>query len=306
MDKIAILSVLASAIFNATIGVFSRLSGLPPEIITFSRLFIGALFVLLLLLKGNRFRLLWQWPTLPVLVNGVLLSGFMFFFVKAMNYTSMANAIMLVYMAPVTASILAHFFLKEHLNPASIGLIFLALFGFTMMMEFRLDLMGNSHDVIGIGYGFLAMLSYSGFMLLNRLIHPHIPVYTRAFWQLTVGAFILLPASLLSFSTVTSGGLPWLLAVGLIPGFLGIFSAVFALSRLPAATFGTLSYFEAVAVLFLGWSLFAESLNFTQITGCLVIIASGILKTMIPYRGTNQLASKMTLASNTFNESRRK
>lgn len=44
-----------------------------------------------------------------MIFNGALLAGFIIFYVQAMNLTSMANAIMLVYLAPVAASIFAHF-----------------------------------------------------------------------------------------------------------------------------------------------------------------------------------------------------
>ncbi len=281
MDKIALCCVVISALCNATIGVFSKLSGLSPELITISRLFIGALFVLFFLFFSRKTFLLCRWPTMPVLSNGILLSGFMFFYVEAMNYTTMANAIMLVYMAPVAAAILAHFFLKESLTWTSGALICLALLGFAMMMEFKLDFGGQSQEIIGIGYGLLALLCYSGFMILNRAIKPQLPVYTRTFWQLMVGAFLLLPVSISSFPELTVLHIPWLLGVGLIPGFLGIFTAVFALSRLPATTFATLSYFEAVVVLFWGWLLFDETLSGLQIAGCLFIISSGLIKTLI-------------------------
>lgn len=72
----------------------------------------------------------------------------------------------------------------------------------------------------------------------------------------------------------------WLLGTGLIPGFLAITFAVAALSRLTAATFGTLAYFEPLAVVFFGWSLFGENLSGLQLAGCATIMASGCLKAL--------------------------
>ena len=297
MDKIGLLSVVASALCNATIGVFSRLSGLDPELITMSRLFFGAVFVLLFLAFRKRLFLLKQRPTLSILINGTFLAGFMFFYVKAMNYTSMANAIMMVYMAPVVAAVLAHFILKERLMLHSFALILLALLGFLMMMEFQLNFAGNSQETIGIGYGFLALLSYSGFMVFNRAIKSHNAVYTSTFWQLMAGALILLPAALPSFQGLSVDHLPWMLGVGLIPGFLGIFTAIFALSRMPTTTFATLSYFEAVVVLFWGWSIFNEALNTLQLAGCSLIIASGILNMLISSRTAAPLRRDTMISS---------
>lgn len=281
MDLIAIAYAFLGAILMGTIGVFSKLTGLPAEIITIFRLILGAAFMMIFLIIIKKPQMVWRWPTFPVFINGFLLAGFIIFYVQAMNYTSMANAIMLVYLAPVVASIIAHFFLKERLTTPSLGLIFLALFGFAMMMEFRLDFRSGSKEFIGICYGLLALASYAGFILVNRMIKPEIHVYTRTFWQLLSGGLVMVPLAAFSIQEVSASHIPWLIGVGLFPGFLGIFFAVAALSRLPAATFGTIAYMEAVAVVIFGWTIFQETLSPLQITGCLLIILSGILKTVM-------------------------
>jgi drug/metabolite transporter (DMT)-like permease len=68
------------------------------------------------------------------------------------------------------------------------------------------------------------------------------------------------------------------LGVGLFPGFLAILFAVMALRELPAATFGTLAYFEPLAVVVFGWFFFQESLSSLQLAGCAVILFSGSVK----------------------------
>ncbi len=113
MDVAAVIYAFTSAILMGTIGIFSRKTGLPAEIITLFRLILGAGFMMLFLLLIGRIKMLWKWPSYPVLINGFMLAGFMIFYIQAMNYTSMANAIMLIYLAPVVASIVAHFFLMN-------------------------------------------------------------------------------------------------------------------------------------------------------------------------------------------------
>lgn len=263
-----------------TIGVFSRITGLPAEIITFFRLAIGALFMLLFLALTRQVPVLKKWPGWPVLVNGGFLAGFIIFYVQAMNFTSMANAIMLVYLAPLAASLIAHFFLNERLSITGLGLIMLALFGFAMMMEFNLEISRSSAEFVGICFGLLALVCYAGFILLNRLIPERVHVYSRTFYQLLAGALVMLPLVLHSVNRITVNDIPWLIGTGFFPGFLAILFAVIALSRLPAATFGTIAYVEPVAVVVFGWSLFGESLGPMQIGGCLLIIVSGIVKTV--------------------------
>jgi drug/metabolite transporter (DMT)-like permease len=280
MDLAALLFAFVSAVLMGTIGVFSKITGLPAELITFFRLGIGALFMLIFLVLTRQAGLLRRWPGWPVLLNGGFLAGFIIFYVQAMNFTSMANAIMLVYLAPLAASVIAHFYLQERLTLAGLGLICLALLGFAMMMEFNIEVSQNSAEFIGICLGLLALLCYAGFILLNRLIADDIHVYSRTFYQLLIGALLMLPLAIYSADQLSAGDIPWMIATGFFPGFLAILFAVIALSRLPAATFGTIAYIEPVAVVVFGWSLFGESMTALQIGGCLLIIASGILKTV--------------------------
>jgi len=280
MDLTGIVTAVLSALFMGTVGVFAKITGLDAEVITFFRLGLGAAFMVLFLLVTGQGRRLRSRPSWPVLLNGIMLAGFIIFYVQAMEYTTMANAIMLVYLAPLAASIYAHCFLGERLTLASIALIALALFGFAMMMEFRVDFGGDSRHLRGIGLGLVSMLCYAAFILINRKIDPSIHVYTRTLYQLLIGALTMLPLCLWHWPAVPPSLWPWLAGTGLIPGFLAILCAVIALSRLPAATFGTLAYIEPIAVIVFGWALFHESLSWLQMGGCLLIIASGILKTL--------------------------
>ncbi len=285
MEISSFVFAFLSAVLMATIGVFSRSTGLPPEIITFFRLFLGAVFMVLYLVVVKQGNKVLQRPSWPVVLNGAFLAGFIIFYVQAMNYTSMANAIMLVYLAPLAAAVIAHFFMGERLTIATCGLILLALFGFAMMMEFSINISRGSREFIGVCYGLAALCSYAGFILVNRLISKDIHVYTRTFWQLFVGGCVMLPLAFFSIAEVRPCHLPWLLGVGLLPGFLGILFAVIALDRLPVAVFGTIAYMEPVAVVIFGWTMFQESLGPMQLGGCLLIIFSGVCKTCLESRG---------------------
>jgi drug/metabolite transporter (DMT)-like permease len=278
MNTGGIVAAILAGLFMGTMGIFSRKTGLNAEVITFFRLLLGAGFLTLLMLLTRRTRHLWCWPAWPVLINGMMLAGFIIFYVQAMYLTTMANAIMIVYLAPLAASIYAHFFLGEKLNLISIVLICTALFGFAMMMEFKIDFSSGSNHALGIGCAALSLCCYAIFILINRTIGPAIHVYTRTFYQLLTGALCMIPLLITDFPEITGTTWLWLVGAGFFPGFLGILFAVIALEKLPAATFGTLAYFEPICVVILGWMVFGESLNPLQMAGCLFIITSGIVK----------------------------
>jgi drug/metabolite transporter (DMT)-like permease len=279
MPSSGIATAILAALFMGTIGFFSRKTGLDPTVITFFRLFFGAAFLGLLLIATGRIRLLCQRPSWPVLLNGAMLAGFIVFYVQAMNLTTMANAIMVVYLAPLVSSIVAHFLLGEKLSLFSSLLIGLALFGFAMMMEFRLDI--SAEHLQGLAWAAAALLCYSSFILINRTGHSTAHVYTRTFHQLLAGAACMLPLIFTGLPEVAGYDWLWLLGAGLIPGFLGIFCAVAALEKLPAATYGTLAYFEPIFVVLIGWLAFAEALSPLQSAGCLLIIGCGVLKGLL-------------------------
>lgn len=276
-----VLAAVLSAVFMGTIGTISLYAGVSAETVTFYRLFIGAMLVgLLLLLTGQKHRIL-VWPGMKVLVTGVFLAGFVVFYVMSMNHIPMATAVMLVYLAPVAASVVAHFFMGELLSLAAMGLIGLALFGFTMMMEFRFDLAGREGEALGFFYGLCAMVCYAAFILVNRLTDDRIHVLSRSGYQMLAGALCMLPLMLRQSDSIQGAQWGWLLAAGVVPGFLAIVFAVIALRSLPAATFGTLAYLEPITVVVLGWVLFGQSLSPLQMAGCGLIMASGVAQALL-------------------------
>jgi len=280
----SIVLAILSAVFMGTIGVISKFTGLSAEVVTFYRLFFGGLIMFGYLLLIRRSTELASRPPWQVLLNGCFLSGFIVCYVQAMNYTSMANAIMMVYLAPVAASVFSHFFLGERLNRISFGLIAVALFGFAMMMEFQLEFAEGGRDIIGLGYGALALFAYAGFIVVNRVMPASYPVFARTWYQLMVGALCMLPFLFFTPVEINLQQWGWLLLAGLVPGFLAILFAVMALNKLPSTLFGTLAYFEPVAVVFFGWVLFSEALSPMQMAGCAVIMGSGIAQALVATR----------------------
>ena len=285
MKLFAIASAIFAGLFMGTMGVFSRKTGLDGEVITFFRLFFGAGFLIILLAATSKLRLLRVWPTWPVLINGLMLAGFIVFYIQAMYLTTMANAIMVVYLAPLAASIFAHFFMNERLTLQSTALICTALFGFAMMMEFKIDFSSGSNHLLGLGLAGLSLVCYAAFILINRTIDSSVHFYTRTSYQLLTGALCMLPFFIGDFPEISGTTWLWLLGAGFFPGFLGILLAVIALEKLPAATFGTLAYFEPIFVVVLGWGIFGETLSPLQLSGCLLILASGGIKGYLAGRG---------------------
>lgn len=273
-----LLMAVASAVLMATIGIVSRVTGLAAETITFYRLFFGTVLMLLFLWSSGKLHLIRCRPSLQLALSGSMLGGFIVCYVQAMQYISMASAIMMIYLAPVVAAIGAHWLLHERLRLINLLLIALALGGFALMMGSDLSFSGGEQTLLGIGFGLLSTLAYAAFILLNRRQPAGQHAFTNTFYQLLFGALSVLPFAFLAGDHISTEQWPWLLGAGFLPGFLAILLAVSALQKLPASTFGTLAYMEPIAVILFGWSLFGESLSLQQLFGCGLIIGSGLLQ----------------------------
>lgn len=271
-----LLFAIFAAIFMGTIGLVSRYTQLDAETITLFRLGLGAVFLLAWVMLTGSVRVFAIRPAWQLVISGAFLAGFIVFYIQAMQYTSMANAIMMIYLAPLAASVFAHFFMGEHLTRYNYLLVALALFGFAMMLEFRLDFNADEELMIGLGFGLLSLVTYAGYILVTRVLPKGAHVYNRTFYQLLIGALCMLPFALGNSFPSTSTGWGWLVFAGLVPGFLAILFAVRALNALPSALFGTLAYCEPVTVVMIGWVLFDETLSLLQLAGCAVIITSGL------------------------------
>src|SRR5690606_23701910 len=132
-------------------------------------------------------------PDWRMAVNGVLLASFMLSFLSAIEYISLANAIMLVYLAPPLSAFIAHWLLQEKLDLPDSSLIALSFFGFAMLQQFKFDLVLDAAQLPGLLFGLLSLFAYSSFLLLNRRSLPAHSQLLRTFYQLIIGACCVLP-----------------------------------------------------------------------------------------------------------------
>lgn len=269
------LLALVSAVAMASSGIIARYSGLAAAELTFYRLAVGGVCLLLFVALTGRFSLLKGKPDWRMAINGVLLASFMLCFLTAIEYISLANAIMLVYLAPPLSAFIAHWLLQERLDLPDSSLIVLSFLGFAMLQQFKFDLVLDAAQLPGLIFGLLSLFAYSGFLLLNRRALPAHSQLQRTFYQLIIGACCVLPF-LSGISLPKPDDIIWIALAGIFPGFIAIYCAIIALQHLPTRVYATLAYLEPVTVILAGWWLFHESLSLLQLSGVLLIILTGL------------------------------
>lgn len=262
----------------ATLGIFAKETGLDPRLLTFCRLAIGGGLLGSLRLTMGKGAELRAWPGVATLSGGVILAAYASCYFMALQHTSMANAVTLLYLGPLLASLFAHLLLGERLRRVNVALIGLAVLGFAMLLEFRFSFSFHG-EKIGVLYGLGSGLGYGAFIFCNRLPSRG-TAETRSFWQLAVGAACLIPLLSHGLQPLLHADLHrvlWLAGLGLLPGFCGIYLVVYSLERIPTAVFAPLSYLEPLFVVMFGWYLYGESLTSMQAAGVALVLASGLV-----------------------------
>ncbi|MGR5117951.1 DMT family transporter [Vibrio astriarenae] len=289
-SKMIVVAAVA-AVSMGTIGVISRLSQLDAATVTFFRLAIGGALLLLLMLLTGQVKQLKTKPHPLMLLNGVMLAGFMTLFIASLNHTTMLIAVMALYLAPAVATVAAHFILSERLTRYSVLSVATVLFGFMLVIYQPQQSSDTQASWQGLALALGGMLCYASFILINRKIPGHYPEFSKCSWQFLVGALCVLPLLFNVDLSLTAEQWGWMLLAGFLPGFMGIVLAVYAIKHLPAATYSTVSYVEPISAVLLGWIVFAEALEPIQILGCATIIVASVAQGIKPNKRSKLLVN---------------
>jgi drug/metabolite transporter (DMT)-like permease len=270
------VSAIISAIITGCFGVLVRNVSAEGDVIAFSRFGLGFLCLMVYLLLSKR------WQTFNIRISAALFSSGVFlalcvlFYCKAIKTTTLANAVFLLYLAPLIASVLGYFFLREKISGSKAILIICTFFGSLFLLDFDFSL-GKTISS-GQLFGLAAALCYAFFIIANRKIAPTISGFSRAFYQLLISSSVLLLfTGQIDLQTLYRDGY-WLLAIGFLQGFIALTLMILSLRHLQAYEYATVSYLEPIIATTAGYLIYDESLSWFQTVGCVLILASGILQ----------------------------
>ncbi|MFT5169444.1 MAG: drug/metabolite transporter (DMT)-like permease [Lysobacterales bacterium] len=270
-------AAIVSTILLGSIGIFVRNVTASATVITFTRVGFGLVFLTLfiILTKGIKQLKLAKF-SLPLLITGVLLALTSLCYINAINHTSLANAVFLLYIGPIIAVGMATILLKEKFTALSGGLLCLAFLGVLFILEFNISF--NKTETTGLLWGIGAALCYALYIILNRNISEQIPALTRSFYQLLAGTLVIVPFLDGGLFSLTTQEIYWLAAMGFFQGFLAFSFIIFALKHLKAIEYGTISYVEPIVASLIGFAFYAEVLTPLQCVGCVIVFSGGIIQ----------------------------
>jgi drug/metabolite transporter (DMT)-like permease len=272
-------NITAMLIFG-TIGLFVKNIELSSSEIALTRGFIGGVTLILatiFLKKKISFEAIKN--NLYLLIFSGLAVGLNWIFLfQGYKYTSISNATLSYYFAPVFVTILAPFILKEKLTLSKFLCVLMALVG--MFCIVGVDGINGGSDLIGIAYGLLAAGFYASVILMNKFL-KEIDSIEITVIQLISATITLLPYVLyvegLGILSVPSVSIPYILILGIVHTGIAYLLYFSSLQGLKGQTIAVLSYIDPVFAIIISVVILKEQLGFLQIIGGVLILGSSFL-----------------------------
>lgn len=285
------LAIIASMLIWGSVGVFSRWAGQDPLVSVTYRVLFGAMALALVewLRRGRQPSSAPKGTAKPgwirtalLLGSGLALATNWLFFFKAVTTTSVFNAVLSYYTAPVLVALAAPLVLRERLEGRTVVAMALA-FGGAGLMLYQPGTSLSPSDLAGIGYGLTAAAFYAAVTLSVRKLADIGPTRLALIQTLTASV-VLVPTVLLTPSlagqALGMGLRPLLLlaVIGVVHTALALVLYFYGLGRVKVQHVGVLAYLDPVSAILFALLLFQEVPGlFSLIGGALVLGGSALL-----------------------------
>jgi len=275
------LAILSAIFLWSSLGIIIRISGISILMLIFSSCLVSVFIISPMFLR-QRYReiipKLGELPYLTLIGLVSLVNTFSFYY--AYRNTTIANAVLTHYTAPVLVALLAPVFLKERLTARIVGALVLATCGLWILLDvsfaqFRELILAGDANTRGIIGGLFSGVAYALLVIIlkisSRTVHP----LFMTLWQNLVIVAVLLP-----FVRVPDD----LRSLFLACAVMGIVHSTVApvlyfkgLQRVTANKAAILGYLEPVSAILLGALFLGETITSRNILGGTLILLSGYI-----------------------------
>jgi len=281
-------TMIVSAALMGCVGLFARNINTSGDVIAFTRMTVGALCILAIMLYQGKGALIKQTKLSPsVIASGACLGLCLAAYVSSTKYTTLANAVFLIYTGPVFSTILAAIFLKEKIAKLTAGLLtavfigclfIIGIINYSPETGLTVSLSFSKENFIGDMLGLASGLGYGLYLFFSRY-RTDVGSDSRSFFNFLFGAlaiavfFLMNPPSL---AEMDSSSWVWLISMGFFIGFGALSLLTIAAKHLKAAELACVSYLETVVGAGIGIMMFGESLTALQTIGGILVIGGGM------------------------------
>lgn len=300
----AFLAAVSAAILMGTLGFFVKESACSAQGCTFARFSIGLLLLFLLnarhFLRGEDIQF-----SATSAISGVGIAFCILFYFITIQETTISFAALMVYTGPIFAAVGEALINRQCPKAREMELISLAALGI-IIVSFFAETGMSSGSPMGMVYGLLSGVSYSVYLIFNHRIPGSVSLRRRTLWQLITSTLVLIipllctnapfagipENSLNNFLSAlaqgqwsqaihSTGGLPFLLCIGLLQGYGAMVLVACAMKRLSATQYGAIAYLEPVIAVAMSWIVYHESITPWQWVGFTLVLAASLAQALL-------------------------
>lgn len=268
------LAIILGTTITASSGVFIKLLNLPSTSITFFRVFIPV--IILSCYFGLKKIKLFRGNYKIMLFASGLNAARMFLFMVGYLFTSIGNAIIILFTWPIFATIFGAIFLKEKITKRTSVLVGMAFLGVILMYLDKEISFGN-RDFLGMAAMLFSAIIYSVTAVIFKKELINYAETETIFYQNLAGAIIFLPFIFINKPTPTIIQISVAVSYAFLVGVVAFLLFFFALKKLKMSHYSLSTYWEVPAALIFGVIFFKEKITLNIILGGFLIIAAGLL-----------------------------
>jgi RarD protein len=272
------IQIIISMLIWGSVGIFVKYINMPSLEVAFMRAAVAACFLLIIgLFNRKKNKSLYSRKNLILLIGSGAAIGINWVLLfQAYKYTTISNATLSYYFAPVFIILLSPIVLKEKFTFVKLLSVFGALAGLFLILsnQSQSSLEQYNHP-LGMTFGILAAVLYAGVVLLNKYI-KNLSGFDMTFIQITTAALVLLPfiISRGQLHIESLNILLLILVVGIVHTGVAYLIYFSAIKNVKAQSAAMLSYIDPVSAILFGTLLLSEPVNVMQIFGGLLILGS--------------------------------
>jgi drug/metabolite transporter (DMT)-like permease len=189
--------------------------------------------------------------------------------------TTISNAILTHYTAPIFVAILAPFLIKERLEKITVISLILSFIGI-IMIAYSSGISLESENFIGILLGIVSGVFYAFSIIIYKYLMKDLPAYTLIFYQSFFGSIIL---SIFVYNQIflPLQSMLFLFVFALLFGLAATFLYFQGIKRVKAQHAGIMGYTEPVAGTIYAFLFFSEVPGISTLLGGALIVLGGYL-----------------------------
>ncbi|MFP4456948.1 MAG: DMT family transporter [Clostridia bacterium] len=268
------LKILISMIIWGSLGIFIRFISLPSLEIAFLRAIIASVSIFLIKTVFIKEKINLVDNRNILFISGIFLAFNWIFLFEAYKKTTIANATLSYYMAPVLAVVFASFLIKEEkLSFRGMISLLVSFSGLIIIYQMNSTASFSKDQTSGIFFGLLAAFMYAFVVICNKKM-KNISPFDRVLVQMAISSLIMMPIVIYrrQLAINSTNELFILLIVGLVHTTFAYLLYFPSIEHVKVQTASILSYIDPVSALIFGSLFLSEPLSIAHIIGGFLVL----------------------------------